>query len=149
MRIVLDTNILIRANPRAYPLSLARELLSKIMGGPHVLVVSAPILAEVRRVLSYPNVQARWPLTPEDIADYLFLLAEAGDSIESVPESSPVIIRDPDDDPILQTAIAGNADVLCSRDSAFSDKVVEEVCRARNIRVLTDIALIRELRSET
>ena len=29
------------------------------------------------------------------------------------------VVEDPDDDPILQTAVSGRADVLCTRDLAF------------------------------
>ncbi len=67
MRIVLDTNILVRANPTATPGGLARDLLLRSVSGPHVLVLSAPILIEVGLVLAYPHVRARWPLSPETI----------------------------------------------------------------------------------
>jgi hypothetical protein len=40
VRIVLDTNILIRANPAVLPERLARDLLVTILSGPHVLVLS-------------------------------------------------------------------------------------------------------------
>ncbi len=62
----------------------------------------------------------------------------------SVPPAR--IVSDPDDDPILQTAIVGRADVLCTRDEAFRHKAVERVCSAHGIRVLDDSALIQELR---
>jgi len=119
VRIVLDTNILVRANPRVSPEGLARDLLLTIVSGPHVLVLSAPILFEVRRVLAYPHVQARWPLTPEAIDRYLVYLSALAEVVAPIPASSPVVISDPDDDPILQTAITGRADVLCTRDEAF------------------------------
>jgi predicted nucleic acid-binding protein len=60
-----------------------------------------------------------------------------------------VVISDPDDDPILQTAIAGDADVLCTRDEAFRHELVEQVCHAHNIRIVSDVALMQELRRET
>ena len=106
MRIVLDTNILVRANPTVSPLGLARELLLTTVSGPHTLILSAPILVEVRRVLNYPHVQARWPLTQEAIEQYLHFLEAAGILVEA-PVSSPAVVSDPDDDPILQTAIVG------------------------------------------
>ena len=118
MRIVLDTNILVRANPKALPAGLARELLLTIVSGPHTLILSPPILVEVRRALSYPNVQARWPLTGEGIGAYLEFLESAAFCVEDLPLLVPAVVSDPDDDPILQTAILGNADVLCTRDRA-------------------------------
>lgn len=71
MRIVLDTNILVRANPKALPEGLARELLLTAISEPHTLIVSAPLLTEAQRVLKYPHVARRWPLTQEAIEQYL------------------------------------------------------------------------------
>lgn len=60
--------------------------------------------------------------------------------------SPAVVVRDPDDDPIVQTAVSGHADVLCTRDAVFRHPRVEEVCRAQGIRILDDITLMQELR---
>ena len=68
MRIVLDTNILVRANPKVSAQGLARDLLLTTVSGPHVLILSSPILIEVQRVLTYSHVQARWPLRQEAIS---------------------------------------------------------------------------------
>ena len=145
MRVVLDTNILVRANPKVSPQGLARDLLLTVVSGPHLLIVSRAILVEVQRVLSYPHVQTRWPLMKEAIQQYLVFL-EAASVLVETPEVSPAIVSDPDDDPILQTAIAGRADVLCTRDAAFRHEVMERVCTAHSIRILDDITLLRELR---
>jgi putative PIN family toxin of toxin-antitoxin system len=145
VRVVLDTNILVRANPKVSPRGLARDLLLTIVSGPHVLILSSAILAEVQRVLTYPHVQARWPLTGEAIEQYLVFLEAAGALVE-LPEVSPAVVSDPDDDPILQTAIVGRADILCTRDEAFRHEVVERVCAAHGIKILDDITLLQELR---
>ena len=104
MRVVLDTNILVRANPKVSPRGLARDLLLIIVAGPHVLILSSAILVEVQRVLTYPHVQARWPLGKEAIEQSLAFL-EAASVLVELPKVSPAIVSDPDDDPILQTAI--------------------------------------------
>lgn len=145
MRIVLDTNILVRANPSVSPQGLARDLLLTIVSGPHLLILSTPILVEVQRVLNYPHVQALWPLTQDAIDRYLACLESAGIWVD-VQSPSPLVVADPDDDPILQTAIAGRADVPCTRDSAFRHKRVEDVCSAQGIRILDDIVLMHMLR---
>lgn len=106
------------------------------------------ILAEVRRVLVYPHVTKRWPLSEEETGNYLSTLQEAAVLVE-LPESFPAVVSDPDDDPILQTAILGEADVLCTRDIAFDDLDVKDVCRAYAIRILDDVALMRELRDSS
>src|ERR1035438_584367 len=49
---------------------------------------------------------------------YLVFLEAAGALVE-LPEVSPAVVSHPDDDPILQTAIVGRADVLCTRDGVF------------------------------
>jgi hypothetical protein len=100
-------------------------------------------------VLSYLHVQARWPLTEDAIGNYLASLEAAAFFVEELPASFPVVVSDPDDDPILQTAIVGRADVLCTRDGAFAHKIVEAVCHAHGIRILGDIALMQELRQSS
>jgi predicted nucleic acid-binding protein len=85
------------------------------------------------------------PLTEELIDGYVSSLEDAAFVVE-LPESFPAIVRDPDDDPVLQTAILGRADVLCTRDAAFEHKSVRNVCDAYGIRILDDIALMEELR---
>jgi predicted nucleic acid-binding protein len=68
-----------------------------------------------------------------------------GDSLE-LTTVVPAIVSDPDDDPILQTAISGLADVLCTRDQAFQHAVVQRACAEHNIRILDDVSLMRQLR---
>jgi len=124
---------------------LARELVRIAMWRPNTLLVSAPILAEVLRVMQYPHVQERWPLSGEEIQSFVSDLADAAVMV-ALPSQTPSIVSDPDDDPILQTAITGRADVLCTRDRAFRASAVEVVCAMHGIRVLDDVALIRQLR---
>lgn len=97
VRIVLDSNILVRANPKVSPRGLARDLLLTTVSGPHTLVLSQAILVEVQRVLAYPHVQARWPLTEEAIEQSVAYLGSAGILVEPPVVFSPVV-SDPDDD---------------------------------------------------
>ena len=129
MRVVLDTNILVRANPKTRPNGLAKDLLPKIITPPPMLVLSPAILAEAGCVLHYPHVQKRWPVSDEAIRTYLSLPEEAAFMV-ALPSEIPSIVSDPDVDPILQTAMLGRADVLCSRDAAFRAAAVEKVCSA-------------------
>ena len=131
--------------PRSRLRGLARDLLLIIVSGPHKLILSSAILVEIQRVLTYPRVQVRWPLTGQAIEQYLVFLEAAGVSVK-LPEVSPAVVSDPDDDPILQTAILGRADVLCTRDEAFRNEIVERVCAAHSIKILNDISLLQDLR---
>jgi predicted nucleic acid-binding protein len=77
MRIVLDTNILVRANAKAK--GPARKLLQVIVNSPeHVLLLSPFLLMELERVLSYDRVRAVVKLNDEEIAEYLSYLRAGG-----------------------------------------------------------------------
>ncbi len=59
-------------------------------------------------------------LSDEIVAEFLASLETASTLVHpSMQDLVSVIVRDPDDDPILQTAMAGNADVLCALDRHF------------------------------
>jgi putative PIN family toxin of toxin-antitoxin system len=145
MRIVLDTNVLARA---ALPTSgLARELLMRCTKSPHVVVLSEFILSEVSRVLRYPRMQKAHGLTDHEIEEYVADLKSACITVLLPDEPPPAIVAaDPNDDPILATAIAGQAAVLCSLDRHLHRPEVVAYCRARGIEVMTDAVLIDRLR---
>lgn len=87
MRIVLDTNILARANPNSK--GVARILLLTILeSAEHVLVLSPFLLRETERVLSYPRLQAIWPLTPVEIEQYTQALQDFAELVN--PQSSGI-----------------------------------------------------------
>jgi putative PIN family toxin of toxin-antitoxin system len=113
MRIVLDSNILVRAAWKAD--GLASLLLRTILEGPHRLIVSPFILGEVARVLAYPRIQSRWGLTEERIQQHINRLAAAAEIVD-IANVDRVVPEDPDDDFIVQTAVTGKADALCTRD---------------------------------
>ena len=143
MRVVLDTNVLARAHQRAQ--GPARRILSHLLSGPDVLVISAHILEELERVINYPRLLKRSGLSPSEIAEYLENLAAVARLV--TPELVPVgVLRDPSDAPILGTAVAGKADVLCTGDADFFEERVQEFCAAKSIRVLTDLQFIETFR---
>lgn len=145
MRVVLDTNVLVRAHGQAR--GPAREVLEMLLEEPHVLVLSPFLLAEVKRVFSYPRVQALARLSPEEIGEYLESLDASCELV--LPATSRTIIRaDPDDDAVLQTARAGDADVLCTLDRHFHQPDALEFCSQHGIAVLNDIELLQVLRKE-
>jgi uncharacterized protein len=145
MRIVLDTNILVRA--AADEAGLAGRLLGGIVAGPHVLISSAYILSEVARVLVYPRLQARWCLDRDQIAEFETRLAAVAEIVRTVPIPR-IVPGDPNDDPIVQTAITGRADVLCTRDSHLLDPAVVQYCSRQGVRIIDDIELYRILTAE-
>jgi hypothetical protein len=56
-------------------------------------------------------------------------------------------IRDVNDIIVMQTAIIGEADVLCTKDEDFFESPANEYLHRMGISVLDDIALMQRLRS--
>jgi putative PIN family toxin of toxin-antitoxin system len=147
MRIVLDTNILVRANARAR--GPARELLQLIIdSAEHILLLSPFLLMELERVLSYERVRKASKLTDQEVAEYLGYLRTKEISEMVLPGPPPrVVMSDPDDDPIVHTAVVGRANVLCTLNRHFYDPSVRDYCRERGVLVANDLELLDLLRA--
>ena len=139
MRLLFDTAILARANPKAS--GIARELLERVRQDHHTLIVSPFLLEEIKRVLNYPRLQAKYKLSAAEITDFVEYLEAVAEVIDPVV-AEPVVLSDPKDDPIIYAAVAGQADVICTLDRHFSAPNVIEFCRMRNVRVMSDVELI-------
>jgi predicted nucleic acid-binding protein len=101
--ITLDTAILVRATFRSQ--GPARRLLEEIAkDASHVLALSPYIVGEVGKALSYSRMTELLQITPEEIAAYLTYLRSVARLVEP-PGGIPVVLNDPDDDPIVYTAI--------------------------------------------
>ena len=145
MRVVLDTNLLVRA--AITPGGLAREILRLIEAeADHILILSPYLLSEVADVLRRDRIRARWPLTDGEIHSYCQYLAQAGEEVS--PQALPSIIQDPKDHAIIETAVAGAANILCTIDLHFYNAPVLEFCATHGIRVVNDVQFIRLLRTE-
>ena len=55
-------------------------------------------------------------------------------------------IRDVNDIAVIQTAIAGHAEIVCSMDAHFYDKEILTFSAHNGIRILRDVELIRLIR---
>jgi putative PIN family toxin of toxin-antitoxin system len=144
MRIVLDTNVLVRATGTSH--GPGREVFVRLLTPPHVIVVSNFLLDELRRVLNYPRVLRMHGLTAEEIEHYVR-------DVESVAELVDVrgslfqVRHDPDDDPVVATAVYGRVDALCTLDRHLRRPEVASYCGQFNVRVLTDVELLSELQA--
>jgi putative PIN family toxin of toxin-antitoxin system len=138
MRVVLDTNILVRAAADEH--GLAGRLLREIASGPHVLVSSPYVFSEVSRVLAYPRLQARWQLDEKTAGEFVSRVHDIAEIVLTIaPER--IVAADADDDPIVQTAVLGGVDVLCTRDAHLLDRAVVGYCAGQGIQVMNDIDL--------
>jgi putative PIN family toxin of toxin-antitoxin system len=147
MRIVLDTNILVRANAKAR--GPARELLLLIVDSPeHTLLLSPFLLEELERVFSYDRVRLLSKLTDEDVAEYLSYLRSKDIAEFVFPGPAPrVVSADPDDDPVVHTAVVGRADALCTLNRHFFNCGVGDYCRERGVVIVNDLDLLDILRT--
>ena len=84
----------------------------------HVLALSGFILAEVGKALSYPQMQTLLAITSDEIHDHVAYLRRVSRIVEPSP-GIPVVLTDPQDDPIVYTAVTAGADILCARDRSF------------------------------
>lgn len=110
------------------------------------MILSPFLLTELERVLNYPRLQAMWPLTQLEIAKYIQALQDFGECVFP-GVAPPVVTADPADDPVLATAVAGEASVLCTLDRHFASAAVLEYARVHDIELMNDVELLRRLRS--
>jgi putative PIN family toxin of toxin-antitoxin system len=110
VRILLDTNIIISgllssAGPPG-------KLMQGWLDGTFDLVTSQAQLEELQRALGYERLRDR--INPEQARDFLENIEVSAIMVTSVGEVS--FSADPDDNVILATAIAGQADLIVSGD---------------------------------
>jgi putative PIN family toxin of toxin-antitoxin system len=148
MRVVLDTNILVRANAKAR--GPARELLQLITASSdHVLILSPFLLQELERVLSYHRVRVSSKLTDDEIAVYLSYLRAKDISEVVYPGPAPRVVQsDPDDDPVVHTAVIGQADILCTLNRDFYAPSVRSYCQELGIFIANDVDILSLLRRQ-
>jgi putative PIN family toxin of toxin-antitoxin system len=85
------------------------------------------VLEEVERVLHYPRLLKRFALTEREIIRFVAFLATSAEIVE-VDETIMPPIRDSNDIHILQTAISGKAEYLCTLDEHFYETPVSSLC---------------------
>jgi putative PIN family toxin of toxin-antitoxin system len=144
VRIVLDNAVLVRGHGSSR--GLANDLLLSIVESDHILVLSNEMLYELARVLRYPRMLAHHGLSEQRIYEYVGFLREAAEIVVLNP-LLVTPIRDVNDTVVMQTAVIGEADVLCTKDSDFFEPPASPFLRRAGIEVLNDISLIRRLRS--
>jgi len=85
-------------------------------------------------VLLYPRIQARYQIAPAEAAQFVGRLAEAAHLIAPVI-TLPIVVADPNDDPVLYTAADGKADVLCTLNNRqFTSPQVQPFGAERSVR---------------
>lgn len=117
IRAVLDTNQLVSAllNPEGPSFEILKS--SGLEGDKkYELVISAGVLTEFKKVLSYPRIKKlhRWP--DEKIDIFITLLSDIA-HIEKDPGGERIVPDDPDDDKFFHLAVRAGAQYIVSRDA--------------------------------
>lgn len=113
MRVVLDTNVLVSA-------LLTRDgpparILQAVHDGTLVLVLSEPLLEELREVLLYPKIRKRLDAHSIDVTRFIELLRFFATLVATNASSAPTV-RDPDDRELPAVLVDGPADWLVTAD---------------------------------
>ncbi len=110
LRVVLDTNVLVSG--LAYPGGVPGRIVAAWREGGLEVVLSRYILDEMQRVL--PRLP-RISLSPAQIRDFVDSFMFLADVVEP-SDTQDERLRDPNDQPVLATLLAGPADYLVTGD---------------------------------
>jgi len=135
VRIVLDSNILVRSFVSSH--GHAHDLLLAILSNDHTLIFSNEMLSEVARVLRYPRLMAVHGESEDTIYNFTGWLRDAAEIVALDPLARAPT-RDRNDIFVLQTALSGEADVLCSGDRDFfepSASIFRQAAGSRFLRM--------------
>jgi putative PIN family toxin of toxin-antitoxin system len=137
MNAVLDTNIVIGAaiTPKGPP----GRIISAWRASAFAWIVSPPLLEELERAFTYPRVQRYLSWSKDEVSEFLQLLRRAANVVN--PEVTlDVVSNDPDDNRVLEAAVAGQAEYLVTNDDALlglkSYQSIEIVTAARFAAIL-------------
>lgn len=112
MRVVLDANVFVSS--LLTQSGNAKQIIDILEDDPFELIISEPILDELRRVLSYPHLVKIHKKDAQDIDDYIELLRQ--NSILVDPQEKLDVSTDESDNRYIECAVEGNADVLVTGD---------------------------------
>ena len=143
VRVVVDVNLLVRGILSGKGGSAV--LIRALKQGLFIPIASRPYLQEVYRVLGYPRLLRRYPVTHRQRRR---LIAQIyGRAVWVEPLTHLVLCRDPHDDYLLEMALLGRADYLVTEDGDFhDDRVVVQFLEQRGVRLLHLAAFLTVLR---
>ena len=140
MIVVLDTNVFVSAllSPAGPP----AEIIHHWEANEFDVVISTHLLRELEGALGYPRVVKYLKLTQEEIRTFLKNLATIATVVE--PELRLAVIeKDPDDNRILECAVAGNASYIIT-----GDKHLLEIKEYQGIVILSPAGFLTLLELE-
>ncbi len=145
-RVVVDTNVLLRA--AVSPAGPAARLYASAKRGDFRLVLSPHLLREVRAGFFKPHFRSRYPVVPREIAIFLAELLVVGELVAGAFEVD-LVPKDPKDNPIVASALEGDAGYVVTNDGDILTLEVVRVAGYRPIRILSDLKFLDLLRHGT
>jgi len=118
MRVMLDTNVLLSAV--IFRSSVMEEVIAVASRGDNELVLCTYVIDEARDV-----VARKWPSRSRVLEDFFLRLSFDTVVTPIEPDSGRFEIRDPDDYPVLYSAVIGAVDVFVTGDKDFDDVRIE------------------------
>jgi uncharacterized protein len=139
---VIDTNVWVSAflTPHGHP----AHIYSAAKQQSFFPVTSEPLLAELAEVLSRPRLMKVHGEPLQQIANFVSGLMRL--SLLVPVTGSLALCRDPDDDVLLETALAGHAPYIVSRDEDLTrDLDLHEAATRLGIQLVTVAQFLQEL----
>lgn len=147
-RVVFDCNVLLQAAAREK--SVAAKCLNLAESGLVQICVSREVLGEAEDVLNRPEIRAHFTdLSDEIVGAFLKRLEKLSVLVRPVPKKFSYL-RDEDDEPYINLAVAAGADFIISRDkdlldlmTGYTDECKEFRQRFRPLKVIEPAELLR------
>jgi putative PIN family toxin of toxin-antitoxin system len=91
----------------------SRQLLTAALSGEFFVLISVPLMMEYEAVLTWPEHLRASRVSVADVQQILYVLAAVCERIKLAFLWRPVL-RDPADEMVLETAVNGGADLVCT-----------------------------------
>lgn len=109
MRVVLDTAVIVAA--MRSPDGASRLWVESILADKHTLLLSVPLAVQYEAVLKRPEHLTAANLSEDDVEQVVDALCDASEAVDLLYLWRP-LVRDPDDEMVIETAFVGRADAL-------------------------------------
>jgi putative PIN family toxin of toxin-antitoxin system len=113
------------------------------------LHLTPSILTEIQDVLSRPRIRAKFPrLTPERVNLFLQKVAAMAVIVDNIPDVG-LLLRDPDDLPYLNLAVAAGVGYIISHDNDLLSLMTDPrfISRWPKLQVVDPVAFLQIARS--
>lgn len=142
LRAVIDTNLVVSGV--ILKRGLPHELLNAWHAADFFLITSDPLVVEYRSVLRRPQLAQKYRFSLQEASRFLNLVDMRAIKASSL-QKPPVQVRDPKDEIVLATALAGQADYLITGDGDLL--VLDGDQRLNPLRIVTVRDFLALLRS--